>query len=241
MKNLAITLVLALLGACASDETSSGVSAANTNPDTNTTPPAQGAATSGRTVQAPAQEPRELGDKSQRVENDLTRSVEYYDGESKRTVWVSNELLAEIGPSEDGRARVLQFDNAAEPRSEPQLGVRLWRVRAARGVDEASREMTRDALRFSPVLHDSASSGSPLSALPGGVVATFPSGWDRARIDAWAAARGMGAPEPVVAEANLYLLASPPGLASLELANRLHESGELVACTPNVWRQASTR
>lgn len=237
MKRITITCSLALLGACASDEASSGANAAISN----TTPPAQGAATSGRTVQTPAQEPRELGDKSQRAENDLTRSVEYYDGESKRTVWLSNELLAELEPSEDGRARVLQLDSAAEQRPEPQLGVRLWRVRAAQGVEEASREMTRDALRFSVVLHDSASSRSPLSALPGGVVATFPAGWDRARIDAWSAARGLGATEPVVAEANMFLLASAPGLASIELANRLHESGELVACTPNVWRQASTR
>lgn len=240
MKHIAISCSLVMLGACAADD-ASNTSNAPSSASTPSTPSTQGAATSGRNAQAPAQPPRELGDKSQRVENDLVRSVEYYDGELKRTVWLSNELLAEIGPSEDGRARVLGFDNAAEQRAEPQLGVRLWRVRAAQGIEAASRELTREALRFSVVLHESASSRSPMSALPGGVLATFAADWDRARIEAWASARGMGTPTPVVAEANIYMLATAPGLASIELANRLHESGELVSCTPNVWREASTR
>jgi len=156
-------------------------------------------------------------------------------------VWLSNELVAEFAPSEQGRARVLQFDSAAELRAQPQSGVRLWRVRAAGGVDEAARAMTSEAQRFSPVLHDVASSTSPRLALPGGAVATFPAGWDRARIDAWSAAHSTRVLETVVAEANMHLLDTPPGLASIELANRFHESGELVACTPNFWREAVTR
>jgi hypothetical protein len=78
-------------------------------------------------------------------------------------------------------------------------------------------------------------------ALPGGAVATFPAGWERARIDTWLAARGLRVESTVVAEANMHLVATPPGLESVRIANELHESGELVACTPNLWREARTR
>lgn len=234
MKHFAFTFSLALLAACAADD------APHTAP-ANSQATSSAPATAGRTVQAQAQEATTLGDKSRRVPDDLTRSFTYFDGESERTVWLSNELVAELAPSDEGRARVLQFDGAAQAQPQQQTAVRLWRVRAQRGVDEASRELTRDALRFSPVVHESASSTSPRGALPGGAVATFPAAWNRARIDAWLAAYGTRVVEPVVAEANMFLVASAPGLAAIELANRLHTSGEIVACTPNFWREVATR
>ncbi len=238
MKLSVLTLSLALLAACAADDAPQTVSAdSSATPSTNSSAPATG----GRTVQAQAQEATTLGDKSRRAPNDLTRALTYFDGESERTVWISNELVAEIGPTEEGRARVLQFDSTAEQALQPQAGVRLWRLRALQSADEASRTLTRDELRFSPVVHETASSASPRGALPGGAVATFPADWDRARIDAWLAKHGTSIVEPAVLEANMFLVASAPGLASIELATRLHATGEIVSCTPNFWREVVTR
>ncbi len=243
MKQIALTFSLALLAACAADETPPGATARPVQPLSAGAGSAP--ATGGRNVQVQNQTPTQataiLGDKSQRAPVDLTRTLTFFDGEHERTVWISNELVAEVAPSEEGRASVLAFDTAAEVQAQPQAGLRLWRVRAPQGVDETSRALTRDALHFSPVVHESDSSTSPRCALPGGAVATFPAGWDRARIDTWLAAQGTRVVEPVVIEANMYLVASDPGLASIELANRLHQSGEIVACTPNFWREVSTR
>jgi hypothetical protein len=95
---------------------------------------------------------------------------------------------------------------------------------------------------LSPVLHEGPSPGLAMRALPGGVVATFPVGWDRARIDAWLTARGLRVQgDAVVAEANMYLVGTPPGLESVRIANELHESGELADAVPNFWRQNTPR
>ncbi len=248
MKRIAIVFSLALLGACAADESSTATTTATapTAEPATDAPPADasspaGAGGVGRA--APNQQPpsRPLGDKSERPVNDLTRSVEYYDGDVRRTLWISNELVAELAPSVAGRAEVFKLDAQAEERSTRQQGVRVWRVRAPQGAEDAAKQLTRAELRFSPVVHDSASSSSPIAALPGGVVATFPPSWQRARIDTWLAARKLKIAEEVVADANMFLVATPPGLESIALANQLHETGELVGCTPNLWRETSTR
>jgi hypothetical protein len=248
MKRIGIVFSLALLGACAADESSTAPTTASNPassgeaPATDASSPA-GAGSVGRAAPNPNQQApsRPLGDKGERPVNDLTRSVEYYDGEVRRTLWISNELVAEVAPSVAGRAEVLKLDAQAEERPTRQQGVRVWRVRAAQGADEAAKQMTRAELRFSPVVHDSASSSSALAALPGGVVATFPPSWQRARIDTWLAARKLKIAEEVVADANMFLVATPPGLESIAIANQLHETGELVSCTPNLWRETSTR
>jgi len=204
-------------------------------------PAAGGEGSLGRSVSQQQREERTLGDKSGRATENLTRFVEYYDGDVKRKLWVSDDVLVELAPSEDGKREVLASDAAAEDLRDPQRGVRVWRVRAPQGVDGFARNLTRDALRFSPALHESASSATPICALPGGVVATFKPDWDRARIDAWVAGRNMKIAEEIAPSANMFLLATPPGLESVEVANRLQQTGELVGCTPNLWRQATTR
>jgi hypothetical protein len=39
----------------------------------------------------------------------------------------------------------------------------------------------------------------------------------------------------------MFLVPTRPGVEALDVANRLYETGELVACTPNWWREASVR
>jgi hypothetical protein len=251
MKSLGIVFSLFLLGACAADESSSTtVSAsapaqdarASAAPATEASSGSGEAGSLGREAPNQSSTPsRPLGDKSERPVNDLTRSVEYYDGDERRTLWISDELIAEVAPTEAGRAAVLELDADAEERPTRQQGMRLWRMRPAQGAEAAAKHMSREKLRFSPVLHDSASSTSPLAALPGGVVATFPVSWQRARIDTWLAARQLRIAEEVVADANMFLVETPPGLEAVTIANQLHETGELVSCTPNLWREAATR
>jgi hypothetical protein len=71
---------------------------------------------------------------------------------------------------------------------------------------------------------------------------TFPPAWDRARIDAWLATRSLHVQgDAVVAEANMFLVATAPGLESLKIAKELRETGELADVAPNLWRQNATR
>jgi len=163
----------------------------------------------------------------------LRESVEYYDGSTRRKLWLSPDLVAEFDPSEAGRDAVLLADPGAVEVEQPQESVRIWRTRAP--------VLTGARTGLSPVLHEGSSPGLPMRALPGGVVATFPGGWDRARIDAWLGAKGLRVQEVVDEAGNMYLVATPPGLESLRVADELHETGELVDATPNFWRQSTPR
>lgn len=242
MKSFAILAAASLFCACAADAPPP-VDASTPSPASNTAPNRAPSTTpsAGRSAQNPDSEARPVGDKNNRAAADLAERVEYYDGADKRSLWLSSDLVAELAPSEPGRAAVLARDAQAVERPQSSRGVRVWRVRAQDGVDALARTLTREQMKFAPVVHESASSAAPMLALPGGAVATFPAGWERARIDTWLAARGLRVESTVVAEANMHLVATPPGLESVRIANELYESGELVACTPNLWREARTR
>ena len=129
----------------------------------------------------------------------LSESVEYYDGSTRRKLWISPDLVAEFDPSEAGRDAVLLADPTAAEVQQPQKSVRIWRTRAPA------------ATGLSPVLHEGPSPGLPMRALPGGVVATFPAGWDRARIDAWLGAKRLRVQEAVDETGNMWLVATAPG------------------------------
>lgn len=84
----------------------------------------------------------------------------------------------------------------------------------------------------SPVLRDE--SGDP-RALPGGVIVRLRDADladpRRALIEA-----GLEPVRAIDPQQRTWLVASAAGLESLELANRLHESGRFAVVTPNWWR-----
>jgi hypothetical protein len=224
MKHASIAILVALASAC-----TSGSCADSEAPDASLGRSAQGS------TAAPI--PRDRAGEAAK----LQRSFEFHDGDTKRTVWLSEELVAELAPSPGGRDALLAADAAAAEVPQGQRAVRIWKLAAPQGTEVLAASLTRDGLRFSPVLHDGPSPGLPMRALPGGVVVTFPTAWNRAQIDAWLAQRKLRVQEPVVAEANVFLVATPPGLESLTIANQLHESGEVESATPNFWMQATTK
>ena len=206
-----------------------------------------------KTTEAPAKSAPSLGssvsrsaadasDRDKPAPGSLKDSVEYTDGATRRKLWLSEDLIAEFDPSDAGRDGILRADPGAREVEQPQASVRIWRLAGAQRGEAFVRSVGASSLRLSPVLHDGPSPGLPMHALPGGVVVTFPTGWNRARIDSWLTARNLRVQgDAVVAEANMYLVATSPGLDSLRIASELHESGELTDVSPNLWRQNATR
>lgn len=88
----------------------------------------------------------------------------------------------------------------------------------------------------SPVLRDDA---GRLRALPGGVLLVTREPMDDVRAEALL--RRAGARGARRLGGALWLLEGPPGLASLELANRLHDSGLFASAQPNWWVQRTTK
>jgi hypothetical protein len=73
-------------------------------------------------------------------------------------------------------------------------------------------------------------------ALPGGVVVTMPPGISEAEALAKLRSQGIVNASAVVSY-KVWMIPSASGLPGLQLANRLHESGQFFAVEPNWWRK----
>jgi hypothetical protein len=172
----------------------------------------------------------------------LDESVEYADGDTPRKLWLSKDLVAEFNPSDTGKTAILAADASAKEVPQPQPIVRIWKLSGALRGEAFSTAVRTPALIVSPVLHEGPSEALPMRAMPGGVVATFKTDWDRARIDAWLALKSLAIQgDPVVAESNVFLVGTAPGLSELLVASELKKTGELVDVVPNFWRQNTTK
>ena len=87
----------------------------------------------------------------------------------------------------------------------------------------------------SPVFRDSANSQGQARALPGGVLLRFRANQGPAEQALLASIHGIRLTRGIGTSGRLWLVASGPGLESLELANRLCESGDFESAAPNWW------
>jgi hypothetical protein len=131
----------------------------------------------------------------------------------------------------DGTARrALVLDRSLEADFSPAP----WR--AADVLRPAGAAPKSAAPLVSPVLRDASGRAR---ALPGGVLVVLKAPLDEAAARALIA--GAGATPTRQVSSTVWLLEGPPGLASLELANRLHAGGQFAAAQPNWWVQRTLK
>lgn len=166
------------------------------------------------TTQACAQAPAKTASGSSHV---------WYDGGKPRQLQLDEALVAEFnGQTESAATPVLRSN-----------GVRIWRRQ-----DEAATRAVA-AGKGSPVFRDS--EGGAMRALPGNVIVRLDPAWSAAQVSGWLAANGLTELRRLPLGPNVVVVASPPGMASLELANRLQESGKVVSAQPDWWEQRTLR
>ena len=150
------------------------------------------------------------------------------------------------------RAASGRFEGVAEQDSGSSV-VRLFAVEENLGRDlepmfktgaqsyaaSAARRAAGNDYHYSEVF-SSHPQGRDYRALPGGVFVKFAPEWDAARVSGWLSSQGIAdfRAEKVL-RANVYLIQTPPGIEALAVANRLHETGEVVYAEPNWWQPAS--
>lgn len=150
-------------------------------------------------------------------------SYVWYDGGKPREVQMDEALVAE-------------FDARADVAVAPVIrgnGVQIWRQQDAAATRAVATGKT------SPVFRDS--EGGTMRALPGNVIVRLDPAWDATQINAWLVAHGLTQLRRLQIGGNVLVVASPPGLAALELANRLQLSGKVVSAQPEWWEQRSLR
>lgn len=80
-----------------------------------------------------------------------------------------------------------------------------------------------------------------MRALPGNVIVRLDPSWSGQQVADWLRENRLSEVRRLPMGGNVLVLSSPPGLAALELANRLQQSGQVVSAQPEWWEQRSTR
>lgn len=159
----------------------------------------------------------------------------YYDGQKKIVINPDPGLVAEFVTA----AAQSAVKEAVPEAEELEAGVGGPRVFKAPAASFKTRTATGTVT--SPVFRVGTSPAARLMALPGGVVVTFKPEWTDAQVREFAARKGLEVQQRLEITGNWYVLRTEPGLASLEAANKLHESGAVVSASPNWWKETVTR
>lgn len=147
----------------------------------------------------------------------------WYDGGKPRTLQMDSALVAEFGERAESGADPVVRGN----------GVRIWRQQ-----DQAATRAVAGGAS-SPVFRDS--EGGAMRALPGNVIVRLDPSWSTRQVADWLAQNRLSEVRRLPIGPNVLVLAAPPGLPALELANRLQQSGQVVSAQPEWWEQRSTR
>lgn len=166
------------------------------------------------------------------VDNDAggnTGTYYWYDGGKRQESQLAPQLLADFGGNAAAERTL-----ATAAFSAPLGGPRIYRL------DGSVAAMRSQALPgTSPVFRDHGGHGR-MRALPGNVVVQFDTETSDEMVTDWAQSEGLVVLRKL-SFGNYYLIESPSGLASLELANRLQESGSVLNAQPNWWTEVVTR
>lgn len=147
----------------------------------------------------------------------------WYDGGKPRQLQLDSALVAEFSDRTDAGGEPVMRDK----------GVRIWRQQ-----DQAATRAAAGGAA-SPVFRDS--EGGAMRALPGNVIVRLDPSWNAQQVADWLRQNRLTEVRRLPIGNNVLVLSSPPGLAALELANRLQQSGQVVSAQPEWWEQRSTR
>lgn len=165
------------------------------------------------------------------------QALEWHDGDRTLKLFHQKALVAEFSQQpalsrsvparsikQQGNARILNL--GSETRATQSL------VKARGAADSAST--------YSEVFADEREGGR-LRALPGDIIVQFEDTLSEADIEKFAKSKELKLLRKLEFQANTYLIASPPGMASLELANQLYEEEGVRQSSPNWWVETSAR
>ena len=180
---------------------------------------------------------------AQTTGGELTQFYVWNDGEQDRKVWLSPNLMAEFNASGTPRSPTAALSLAPATRIAKRGAIALWRLDEGASVSETLTQIqAADPTRsFSPVLHDGPWTSGRMRALPGNVILMLNPVWGDAEINQWISEQGLTVVKKLNFGKNILVLQTPPGLASLQIANSLADLPGVAAAFPNWWVEVSLR
>jgi hypothetical protein len=173
----------------------------------------------------------------------LSQSYVWYDGNRQQTVWLNPQVVAEFNPSKLGATVAKSADASAKmlPMKRIQGAVRLWQMNNTGGVAVRALVTGNPAGKYSPVFHDSSTSGGAMRALPGNIIVYLDPQWDAATVNNWLGSHKLEIVKKLEIGPNIYVIKTGPGLEALATANALYRSGEVKAAFPDWWQEVAIR
>ncbi len=177
------------------------------------------------------------GDTASGSDTKLSGNYYWYDGKRKRTIFQDNNIVAELITPGAGSTMKANMASAAAVGKQTSATVKLWDISAASDSKQSLSALSGTMKgSLSPVFTNSKSGGGQRRALPGGILVTFNSDWNDKKVKQWVTAKGLTIKQKMNF-GNIYLLDSAPGMASLNMANSIYESGEVEGASPNWWQE----
>lgn len=173
----------------------------------------------------------------------LTQSYTWYDGTQAQTIWLNPNVVAEFNQSVQNSQVTKGVDAKAQmlPLKQSQRGIRLWQVKTPASTAVKGFAISNPVGKYSPVFHDSASNSGAMRALPGNIIVYLNPQWDAATTNSWIAAHKLELVKKLEIGSNIFVFKTAPGLDSLNIANALYQSGEVIAAFPDWWKESFTR
>lgn len=169
----------------------------------------------------------------------LSKSYTWYDGDKKRTIYLNPNLLAEFHVTDEAQSKVLQTVPA---KAVSRKGaVRIWRVDDGADHAIASVRAATPRADVSPVFHDDASDTGRMRALTGNIIVYLDPRWNETAVNQFLARNDLVLVKKLEIGANIFVVKDGSGLAALEKANALYESGGVVAAFPEWWQEIAPR
>lgn len=162
--------------------------------------------------------------------NVAAETMHYYDEGSQRTIKLQPGLVAEFAANAPAQK---QARSTGSTNSKAFVTIRKNTSPTSRAAGSKTNQ--------SPVFREGDSPAGRLMALPGGVIVNFKPDWTDDQVRLWTTAHGYLIKQKLNILGNWYIIDSPPGLASLQTANEIQETGEVVSASPNWWKQTVTR
>jgi hypothetical protein len=167
-------------------------------------------------------------------------SYYWYDSGVKKGLHMDSELVADFDSASDEESAVRKANPNASRVKGQHGGTKLWKVASPKSAVKKSAAMKPGA-GVSPVFREGGHPGGRIMSLPGNVVVFFKSDWSEQTVKDWVAAQNLEIVDKLNIGKNAYVIKTGPGLESLNLANKLQESGEVESATPNWWKPSQHR
>jgi hypothetical protein len=157
----------------------------------------------------------------------------YYDGANKRTITLEPALVAEFSIAAQ---RSINGSRVSGLASADKKFITLHPVSTNAPPSSKSKAFSTGT-PASLVFHEGSSTAGRLMALPGGVIVHFKPEWSNDQISNWLSSKSYIVRQKLAIKGNWYVIQSPSGQASLDLANQIHESGEVLSASPDWWKE----